>query len=317
MSQAKSIRRFVFKATFFFCLVIALDLLIGRTLEHFYYTQTSGLQYRTTYSIERTHADLLVFGSSRANHHYVPEIFEKGLKMSYYNVGRDGSFILYHYAVLKGILKRYKPKIIILDFNANEFSRDPNSYDRLSCLLPYYKRHPEMKPTIELRSRTEKYKLLSSIYPYNSSIFTIAIGNTERNKRRKQDDKGFIPLHGNWNQQLDNFKIADNGFDTVKVNRYRSFINDCLLNKIKLYIAVSPFFGKNYNKDRSIQEAQNIARTMRVDFFDFSADSEFLNNQSLFSDKDHLNNTGALIFSNKITTEILKGDRHNSLCHSS
>ena len=52
--------------------------------------------------MELTKADLLVFGSSRANHHYVPEVFEDSLKLTFYNTGKDGSgiFITLHYCDL-------------------------------------------------------------------------------------------------------------------------------------------------------------------------------------------------------------------------
>ena len=38
--------------------------------------------------------------------------------------------------------------------------------------------------------------MISEIYPYNSSLLTIAIGNLEINKTRKNDRKGYVPLTG-------------------------------------------------------------------------------------------------------------------------
>ena len=92
-----------------------LDFGIGRTLRYFYFKETSGLHFRTTYAMEKTEADILIFGSSRANHHYVPEVFEDSLKMKFYNTGRDANGVFFQSAVLKSVLKRYKPKIIIYD----------------------------------------------------------------------------------------------------------------------------------------------------------------------------------------------------------
>ena len=42
--------------------VFILDLAIGKTLRHFYFTETSGTHYRTTYAIDSTKAEILVFG---------------------------------------------------------------------------------------------------------------------------------------------------------------------------------------------------------------------------------------------------------------
>ncbi|HEY1870110.1 MAG TPA: hypothetical protein VGG71_03575, partial [Chitinophagaceae bacterium] len=102
--------------------VFLLDLIIGSVLKKFYFQQESGLDYRSTYSIEKTTADVLIFGSSTANHDYIPEIFGKVLGIPSYNVGRDGTSVFYDYSILKMILKRYSPKIIILDFDKQEFS---------------------------------------------------------------------------------------------------------------------------------------------------------------------------------------------------
>jgi hypothetical protein len=288
-----------------FTIIFIFDFSIGNILSYLYFKQESGLQYRTTYSIEKTKADLLIFGSSRANHHYHPDVFEKKLHLSYYNVGRDGNFIFYHYAVLKGILKRYSPKIVILDIVQGEFQLDPNSYDRLSSLLPYYRTHPEMHSIIELRNKYEKLKLLSSIYPYNSSIFTILAGNAEFNKKRKSDIKGYVPVLKTWHNSIQmDYNPVKYKIDSIKVKAYESFIQNCIHSKVKLYIVCSPYFIKSNHTDYSIILAQGIAKKYNIKFWDFSKDSIFINNPKLFGDITHLNDDGAKIFSTKITDNI-------------
>jgi hypothetical protein len=296
---------FLFKLTVFFVIVFILDYSIGTVLRYFYFKQQSGLQYRTTYSIETTEADLLIFGSSRANHHYNPDVFEKRTNLSYYNVGRDGNFIFYHSAVLKGILKRHSPKIVILDFVNREFEQNQDSYDRLSSLLPYYGHHPEMRSIIALKSELEKLKLLSNIYPYNSSMFTIAVGNLGFNKKRKSDNKGYVPLTRIWNEPIrmdtssGSYKI-----DSIKVKAYNTFIQDCIQAKIKLYIVCSPYFIKSNHEDYSVLLGKDIAKKNGIEFFDFSIDSVFANSPKLFSDAIHLNESGAKFFSNMLTDSL-------------
>ena len=297
----------LFKAVVFFVLIFVLDYSIGNILSYFYFKQESGLQFRTTYSIEKTTADLLIFGSSRANHHYNPYVFEKRLNLSFYNAGRDGNDILYHSAVLNGVLARYSPKIVILDFNGAEFRRILDSYDRLSSLLPYYKSHPEMRSIIELKSRFEKVKLLSFIYPFNSSMFTIAVGNTEFNKNRKADIQGYVPLTKVWNGpiQIDSSSIKYD-IDSIKVKAYEIFIQDCVRSKVKLYIVCSPYYIKSNHVDYSVQIGQKIAQKYNIQFFDHSRDSIFLNNIKLFADIGHLNEAGAKVFSNLVIDNICR-----------
>lgn len=301
------VRFFLLKLIIFFTLVFILDYIIGNILSHFYFRQESGLLYRTTFSIEKTTADVLIFGSSKANHHYIPDIFEKRLNLSCYNVGRDGNYILYHSAVLKGVLKRYSPKIVILDFRSGEFKQTKDSYDELSSLLPYYNRHPEMRSIIELKSKFEKLKLLSYIYPYNSLLLTIAVGNTEFNKKRRSDIQGYVPLKKVWNLpiQIDSSSI-NYEIDSIKVKAYEIFIQNCVQSKVNLYIVCSPSFIKSNHIDYSVKLGQKIAKKNNITFFDFSNDSIFINESKFFADTWHLNNTGAEIFSDILTDNLTK-----------
>lgn len=305
------VKKFLLKLLLVFAFVAVFDYLFGTILRHFYFKQESGLQYRTTYSLELTTEDVIIIGASRANHHYHPEVFEKRLGMSYYNTGRDGSPVFYHYAVLKCILKRYTPKIVIMDFTGEEFRKDQEGYDRLSSLLPYHKSHPEIRSIIELRGPYEKVKLLSSIYPYNSSLFTIAVGNAEFNKKRRGDIKGYVPLGGVWNEPVitDNTQ-SDYEVDSNKVNAYSSFIKDCINAGTRLYIICSPYYFKTTQTDISFAMAQDIAQKNKIPFLNFFKDSAFNSNNALFSDMVHLNDDGAKFFSNKVIDRIMETEQN-------
>ena len=199
---------FLLKLVFLFSIVFVLDFSLGKLLNYYYFKQERGSQYLTTFAAEQTKADLLVFGSSRANHHYRPDIFEKGLHLSFFNAGRDGNFLFYHYAILKAVLKRYRPKVVILDFIHGEFSKNQDSYDRISSLLPYYRSHPEMRSVIELKSPFEKIKMFSSIYPNNSNLLIIAGGNAFFSKKKRIDSDGYIPRFEIWNKPIENEKMT-------------------------------------------------------------------------------------------------------------
>lgn len=304
---------FLVKLFVFLMIMFFLDFGAGSFLKYLYYKQNSGLLYRTTYAIDSTKADILIFGSSTANHHYYPDAFEKRLHMSLYNAGRDGSSIFYHYAILKGVLKRYSPKIAILDFNRMEFLKNQSSYDRISSLLPYYNMHPEMRSIIQLKSPYEKYKLLSKIYPYNSLMFTIAAGNAEFNKSRENynDKDGYVPL----TKILEGQISTDTSFrkyelDSTKIKIFKSFVRDCVNSNIKLYIFMSPQFIKYKFEDRSVLIAEGIAKKFNIPFYDFSNDAAFLNDVGLFTDEGHLNDGGAKIYSNEVIDKIIQ-DQHN------
>ncbi|MBC7654344.1 MAG: hypothetical protein H7098_07715 [Oligoflexus sp.] len=297
---------FIIKLLVFILLVFILDFSIGNTLRYFYFRQESSLQYQTTYAIEKSKEDILIFGSSRACNNYMPSIFEEALGQSSYNVGRYGSPILYHLAVLKSVLKRYRPKIIILDLNLREFEKTEDSYDMLSSLLPYYKNHPEMRSIILMKGKYERLKLLSNIYPFNSEMLTIAVGNTEMNKRRHDDLKGFIALRDKWKFPVKDYSFSQNyELDSNKLQAYKTFISNCKNAKIKLFVVCSPYLSKNRFKDSSIEIGKQIAKKENVTFLDYSNYIPLIDS-TLFHDNPHLNEDGARLFSNLITSEILK-----------
>lgn len=286
-------------------IIFTLDFTIGKMLGYLYFKQECGRQYRATFSIEKTTEDILIFGSSRAYHHYIPSIIESQLNVSCYNTGSPGQFILYNYATLKAILKRYSPKIIIVDITPGEFRINSEGYDRLSSLLPYYQKHEEIRPIVDLRGPFERIKLLSSIYPFNSSLLMILGGNSDYFKKKNTDQKGFKPLAGIWNQPIEP-EITYNKYklDNKKVECYENFIKDCMNKHIQLFVIISPTFKRSKNSEYSVSIAQEIAKRNNTKFFDYSNDSTFTNNATLFNDITHLNETGAIVFSNIVINNI-------------
>jgi hypothetical protein len=297
------IKKIVLNILIVVAVVFILDFAIGRILRHFYFTESSGLHFRTTYAIDKAETDILIFGSSRANHHYVPEVFEDSLKMTFYNTGRDGNGVFFQTAVLKSILKRYTPKVIIFDY-LGSFAREQEDYDRMSSLLPYYKTHPEIRKIVELRSPYERIKLLSEIYPFNSMILTIAIGNLDMNRKRKPDNKGYIAAYGEWNHEI--FTPAPRPLyvvDSNKINAFHEFITQAQESGSKVFVVYSPLFLK-FKKSQEIEICNEICSTEKVPFWDFSQDTLFLNHNTLFRDISHLNHKGATIFSSIIASKI-------------
>jgi hypothetical protein len=296
----KTLRRILI----FTILVYVLDFLVGSGLEYLYFKQKSGLFARTTFGLEKTKADLLIFGSSSAIHHYNPAIFENCLKLRAYNEGRDGIDILYHSAILKAILKRYSPKIIILNLSPYELS-PVLGYDRLSALLPYYKKYPEMREVISLKSKFEEWKLLSKIYPYNSAFFTILNGIA--NNSLASDENGYVPL----NKQIDtlNYKEEDFGFhhelDSNRVKSLNEFISDCKTKNIPVYLIFSPVYKFDGYETETTKAVMQIAVEKSVNYLNFMNDKRFKGHASLFQDNGHMNHEGATLFSEIVANQIL------------
>lgn len=234
ISSHKRTGTFLIRLLVFILIVFAADLLIGKTLRHFYFSQESGQLHRITYSVDSAEADSLIFGSSRANRQYKSGIMADKPGMEVYNAGMEGTDIFYHYGVLSAVLERYTPKLVILDFGREEFMYTRDSYDRLSALLPYYRTHPEMRETIHLKSKYEPLKLISRIYPFNSMVLTIAAAMAGFYDS-EEVERGYRPLYGEWEEEL----TADTvpgiyKLDSAAVETYRSFLEDCVREGINV-----------------------------------------------------------------------------------
>jgi hypothetical protein len=297
--------KFFLRISTLLLIAVLSDLLIGNLLRHFYFKQVSGLFYRTTYAMDSTTADILVFGSSRANHHYVPDIFESSLKMSFYNTGRDGNYLLFNYAVFKAVVKRYSPKIILFDVNPEELYYDVKSYDRLSSLAPYYSVHPEIQDIVNLRGPFEKYKQLSAIYPFNSYVVTIGIGNLELNKKRKGDIKGYVPLkYCMHDTTLKAMAIPSGSIDNNKVSAVKDIMHYCKANNISLIFIQSPIFARVLQTNTS-RLINRLVKENKAIFYSYFNDPFFFANPGYFQDDVHLNEKGAVYFSKMVVNRIL------------
>lgn len=310
IDNPKTFKFFVLKLLAFFIVVYSIDLLIGYSLKKYYFRQEAGYDFQTTYSLEKTNAEMLIFGSSRAVNVFDPEKLGKSLGVTCYNVGRYGEPVFYHYAILKGVLKRYKPTMVLLSFDAGNFSKNQESYDRLSVLLPYYSNHPEIRSIVALKGPFEKLKLLSNIYPYNSLLLSTISGNMEGSKIKYYHSNGFVPLEKTFKGPLQTFDYTKEAeLDTAKINIFKSFLQDCINSNIQLFIFCPPYMINPIGTDHSIIAGKRIAEEYHIKFFDYSRDTFFTNKSHLFADFRHLNNSGVELFSYSVGERILESWR--------
>jgi hypothetical protein len=310
--QTRTLKLFIFVVA-----IVATDKLIGSILRKLYFTQKSEQKYALTYSLKYCKADILIFGSSQAQHNYISRVIGDSMKMSCYNAGQDGGHsILLQYAQIKIITKRYSPKIIILEFHPDKIVHFDRDYDRLSILLPYYKDYPEIRSLILQRSPFERLKLLSTIYPFNSNIIDIIRFNRVRHGMHKRDDvDGYIPLHEVMNSDMLKTKTAklvqsNPVVDTNMVNALKNIIRICKEKSISLFIVSSPIYQQIYEKQglpsSPAMLSLNIIHSESVIYFDYTYDSSIVRHMEFFKDKVHLNDSGAKVFSNKLIIAMKK-----------
>jgi len=305
--MSKSYIIFFKKLAILLLLLVAVDVLLGKLLAHYYFKMRTGQSARITYAMTKANEEVIVFGSSRANHNYVPGILEDIFHLKAYNAGVDGQSILYHYCVLKNIQLRVKPRVIILDLNVDEFAKDELSYNRLYALLPYYTVCKNIQPVVDLRSPYEPIKSLSNLYRYNSFILPVILNTTL--SRTDDSKKGYVPLH----RSLDlNLPVGSSGkksieTDSVKVNIFRSFIQDAKGSGANVFVFVSPRYQKQHSITSTIAIAEKICSLQQVSFINYCESSFFNTHPEYFQDIFHLNNNGAEIYTRMICEAIKNG----------
>jgi len=192
-----------------------------------------------------------------------------------------------------------------LDLYPTELRVERDSYERLSFLLPYYKRDTAIQSVVDLKGPYEKYKLVSSIYPFNSAILVLAASNTEYFKSRNTVEKGYKPETGIWSKPIQTVSSDPYPLDTVKINIFRSFITDCQNAGTKLVCVVSPSFINFERRESSVITDERIAKEQNVLFMDFTNDPYFINRPDLFSNPEHLNEKGSREFTNILIDKII------------
>jgi hypothetical protein len=304
MSKRKS---FLLKSLIVAISIIMADAGIGMLMHHFYFRIHHGEQGRVTYVIDSTNDAILVLGSSRASHHYVSTIISDSLHLGCYNAGKDKQGLYYCLALLKMVLLRYNPQYVILDLTPVAFETQESGLDELSVLLPYYRQHSEIRKIVNRRSMWEWLKTYSSLYCYNSLPLQIAFNNLS-NERDADAINGYIPLYTKMNSISNSSYILQQKADLTDsaiVMAFEEIINITKENGCKLAIIVSPIYFSLPRGTSSIMLAKKICDLQQVPFFDYTQSTNFIGNTPIFGDEQHLNNTGAELFSRKLCTDLI------------
>jgi hypothetical protein len=297
----------IFKAIIFLVTIVVLDRTIGTFCNNLFNRTSYPLYAKLRYSIDSVNQDLIFLGSSKASDQFIPSVITNRTGMSAYNLGFPGQGLKFSYVQLFEIIKRYNPKIVLLDVAPN-IILDPESQEKFKLLLPYFKRDTLMYNAITNGKVIEKLKFLSSIYPYNSSILDLIRGSYFR--KYKDTLNGFEPLDGVLDTTDIIFKVNRqfnvSNIPYSKIIYLKEIIKICTKNNIRIIIVISPIYKPNENFDEMISKIRNIAlcQSKQTIFWDMSKDSVFLSERELFHDNIHLNYKGARLYSSIIATRL-------------
>ena len=304
--EVKHVGRLFKKLFILFVLLFVFDRIIGTLLENAYKNAPQGDIKTFAHSITDPTEDIFIYGSSRAVHGYDPKIFSDSLNLACFNSGRENSNILYHSAILKEMLKKHKPKIIVLDVTAKELTwrTAENSKAVLaSMILPYVRRDTSFENIARQLFPDELRKAeVSKIYAYNSLVLSLAVG--KRKLKHGTNLNGYVPLHGDKVQgKIPAFTDDNDKTDPFTTKNFEDFVKMVKDNNIKLYVVQSPILVKHFNSSISLDTIKSILSRYNEPFWDYSFDTAFYKKQ-YFYDNLHLNTTGATLFTEKLVSDM-------------
>jgi|WetSurSiteA1Bulk_404760.scaffolds.fasta_scaffold01196_5 hypothetical protein len=297
----------LFKIILFSITVLVIDKVVGSYCNNLFENTSFPQHARLRYIIDSLNQEIVLLGSSKAENQFIPSIITKLTGISSYNCGFSGQGLQFSYIQLCEIVKRHKPKIVILDVTPN-ILLDPDSQEKLNILLPLFNRDTLIYNAITNNRTIEKIKLLSSIYPYNSIILDLIRGIYF--KHYKDSMNGFSPLYGVIDTTDIKLKInrdfAVSNIPSSKTFYLKKIIELCNKEDILSVIIISPAYCTNVNFNKIISNIQNIvfSQSKQIIFWNMSQDSTFINRQDLFYNNLHLNYEGAKLYSFIIANRI-------------
>ncbi len=244
------------------------------------------------YNSNAKNYDVVILGSSRANNHFVAQMFEdKGLKT--FNYGMSGSHLFENSLLLKLMLERkYKIKNLILEVDLN-LSNEKRADGIASRFLPYIH---DSKIIKEHFSAEPDFYPLYYVPFYRYILFDGQIGFREMYKTARKEatnhlnNLGYYPL-GN---KKGNMKNDIRALKPLKNKYYEEIKELCLANNINLIAVMTPMCENTKGLDyftkvqKMYPEIHNYENVVQEDKY--------------FSSCGHMNDAGARMF----TARILK-----------
>ena len=287
-------KKYLVKIILFFIAIAVVDVLFGKACQYMNNHSKGGGVKGRYYVCKESNEDVLIFGSSRAKHHYVPDIIEDSLKLTCYNTGEEGNGIILCYGFLKMITNRYTPKLIIYDVTDVFDLWESDNAKFLDLLKPYYY-EPGIDSIFWSVKPQTRFMMLSELYRFNTTCVRI-FGNFI--KPVSNTSKGYSPLHKTMDYEPE-IKDEQGKIDSVKVEYFKKFIILAKSQKIPLICFVSPVY-KAPTDGAKFAYIINLCEKYDIPFYYYAADINISNNQYYFKDRVHLNDKGARFYTTKI-----------------
>lgn len=284
---------------------------ISKISDHVYSGQAIGKLNQ--YLELKDSVDLMVFGSSRANHH----INVSMLSSSSFNMGMDGMFIAHNAALIK-LLPQEKKQTIILHFDPNDAYNKAYTGDEIKSLMVKYHRNDIIKSEIDNADKSHFLQAFFWCLDYNGMFLGILKNAIAPNYDYKSYT-GYDPLDVSEAQQ-DMFKISLANSEKevcdldLKINPiFKTNLNSiklyCEKNNKKLIVITTPFYDDTCKNDNL--KLKTLLEDLNIIYYDYSDFFKDNNRLEFWKDETHMSKTAAELFSKQLRIQLLNHDLIN------
>ncbi|MFI5134836.1 MAG: hypothetical protein ACHQD9_03180, partial [Chitinophagales bacterium] len=153
---------------------------------------------------------------------------------------------------------------------------------------------------------TERFKMFSAIYPYNSTFVDLLTGILVNRK----SDSGFKPLKGIITQDKANELIRENAdlrntpgkrVDANKIKGLEEIISTVTAKGGHVVVSMSPALAP-FGMEPSYKAVEDVCAKYHVPFKDYSQDPQYGDLNYFFD--NHMNKDGATLFSSQLASDI-------------
>jgi hypothetical protein len=250
-------------------------------------------------------ADILVCGSSRALVHYDPDVIDRIVGKTVYNIGQNGTLPDLQLSVLKTYLSHNRsPLCIVVNIDNSCFTTTKEVYDP-QRYIPYLGEPDLYKTLVSIDSRFARMRSFPLVGVIEHRLFLTALAGLLGVTAKEDHFLGYKPTDLHWTGEFDKFKAKHPTgvaieMEECKVPALAELIECGLRAKARVVLVYSPEYhgGQKLFRNRSevLARVREIADLYGVEFWDFSDDPS-CRDKSLFYNSQHLNRRGATLFS--------------------
>lgn len=296
-------KRYVIKILIFLLLLVLIDRGVGCMLSYMSDHARGGYIGHHKYIVNDSRDDVLVFGSSRAIHHYNTPMMQDSLGLTCYNCGQDGEGIVLFYAWWQLISQRYHPRLVIYEVTPG-YDLMAGDSNRLSGWLKgLYDREPVQRICEDI-DPTERYKMMSMLYRYNSKFHQILIDYIHPVHTM---NRGFLPV----DSELDPLAVKTDDqqaaaaarqvrLDSLKLSYFDAML-DGAGNTRFVFVCSPSWYG---TQDPELAALKSLASRHGVPVLNYSASPAYVHQDRYFYDGYHLNARGADRFTRTLIADL-------------